>query len=130
MTRKIDIEFGAEERLWRRIAYDGVKRGRVLPNSLRFQISVVRERYGQKDNVVTGKWNGIAEINAQTACDAGAVGNVRAVCVDDPNDIEPGHALIALIAAPGLAVTEDDVRKARNELAKQMTIIVLPERIP
>jgi len=29
-----------------------------------------------------------------------------------------------------LAVTEDDVRKARNELAKQMTIIVLPERIP
>jgi len=129
MKRTPDIEFACDERLWRRVGAKEVVADRVRSNSLRLQISVVREKYGDIKNVPLEERNGVAEIDAQTACNIGTARNVRAVCVDEPSLREPGHALIALVAAPGLEVSQNDNNDARAALARHMKIRVKPQRI-
>ncbi|MCL2825472.1 MAG: hypothetical protein FWD57_15885 [Polyangiaceae bacterium] len=129
-NRQPDIEFGADELLWRRIeAKDLDCDGVVKANSLRLQVSVVRQKYGDIQNVPHLKWNGVAVIAAQTACNTETTGHVRVVCVDDPNTDEPGHALIAFVAGPGSAVSEAEVTKTRAALAELMRIAVPPQRV-
>src|SRR5690606_6772899 len=70
MTNKrlVDLVFGEDEKLWRRIERKQVTRDkRVKASALRLQISVVREKYGAQATVTEGKFNGIAEITASRA---------------------------------------------------------------
>lgn len=111
MTRPMDLEFGPGERLWRRVEVGHVRAGTVKANALRLQISVVREKYGCLESVPQGKWNGVAETTAGTAF---AVSNqpVYVVCVDDPTPAEQGHALVAMVVAPGQPVTQEPYPRA------------------
>lgn len=131
MTNKrlVDLVFGEDEKLWRRIERKQVTRDkRVKASALRLQISVVREKYGAQATVTEGKFNGIAEITASRAAQV-VNGAVRAVCVDEPHDTNPGNALIAFVATPGEAVSEDLVNATRALLAERFTIVVDPQPV-
>ena len=126
MTRRIDVRFRSDERLWRRFDVRGLTREEKLDDaSLRLQISVFREAFARRDDVPQGKWNGIAETTAGEAASL-SHGAVSIVCVDDPHPGSDGHALLAIVAKPGSIVSRDDVEKLRRKLATSMRVVVLP----
>jgi hypothetical protein len=111
-TRPHDLAFAPEEKLWRRVEVSQVRGDEVRPNSLRLQISTVRERHGTRESVPSGKWNGVAETVAGgvVALDCGAI---SLVCVDDPCEEIPGHALVAMVVILAIEPREPkDRRKA------------------
>src|SRR5690348_4905294 len=98
MTRPVDIDFGAREKLWRRIEKKQIKTsdGKLKPSSLRLQVSVVRQKHGTQDSVTDDKYNGVAEIEAGNSHGL-KLDELETVVVDEPlNDI-PGHTLIAIV---------------------------------
>jgi hypothetical protein len=101
--------------------------GKLKPGSLRLQVSVVRERHGLQASVTEGKFNGVYVLTAQQAVDASA-GAVQVVCVDEPELEQPGHALVALVAAPGAKVPEDAVGLVRSNLAQVFTCVTPPTK--
>ena len=127
MARPHDVSFGNQERLWRRVKKSDLraKPPQIRGTSLRLQISVVRERHGNRDTVATGDRNGVAEAFAGEVA-AVCEGAVRVACVDDPDDADPGHSLIALVATPGDAVSEESINAARAQIALAMTVVVSP----
>jgi hypothetical protein len=128
VPRKHDVAFGRNERLWRRVGKgDLLASGKVRPGSLRLQISVVRERHGKREDAPTADRPGVAECVASAVVISGEQFHaVEAVCVDDPLDDTPGHALIAVIAPPGEAVSDADVSALRQQLALQLHVVVPP----
>ncbi len=128
MRRRVDPSFGTAEELWRRIETDDVGKtdGTLKPQRLRLQVSTVRQRYGEVGHVTHGKWNGIATTTAgSVAClNADALG---VVCVDEPTDEEPGHALIALVAAPGNDVAQESINALRAKVAKTFSVTQDPK---
>jgi hypothetical protein len=128
MSRPVDLEFGAEEKLWRGIEVAQVSKDRVRPNALRLQVSVVREKHGSRDSVHHDKFNGVAEITASEAVTL-SEGALQLVCVDDPQEDLPGHSLIAFVAAPGSSVPEDTKHALRGKLARSLRIVELPTKM-
>ena len=128
-TRKHDVSFSASEKLWRRIELDEVvkKDNKVKPSSLRLQVSVVRERYGNKDGVCDARRNGIAEIGAKDAADI-SCGAVKLICVDDPSQADDGHALIAFVSHPGDEVSPNELEATRKMLATKLNIVLAPKK--
>ncbi len=127
--RPIDLEFAVDERLWRRIEVNHIdKQSRVKANALRLQVSVVRDRYGTLERVPSGKFNGVAETTAG-AVSSVTEGQVRVVCIDEPTDIEPGHALIAFVVAPGEQAPAEVVNATRMRLASGMRVVRAPSRV-
>ena len=128
--RDVDPQFELNEKLWRRIEKRNVfaEGGGLKPSSLRFQISVDREKYGTPDDVCSGKFNGIAEVEA---CRAAAIidGTLRFACVDDPGDGSPAHALIAVVQDPGGPAGKDIVDALRDRLAGEFSIIQEPRAV-
>ncbi len=125
MPRQHDLTFGRDEKVWRRIEAGQVRGTEVKASALRLQISIVRERYGARESVTAGKWNGVAETSAGevTALDCGAI---NVVCVDDPSEEIPGHALVAMVVKPGDTATQDLVNAARAKIAGLLRIVVAP----
>lgn len=124
--REIDLSFGAEERLWRSIDIDGaMANSKVRPRALRLQVSIVRERYGTKYQSILGKFNGIAEITASEASSISCQ-DVKSACIDDPNQENPGHALIAFFSEPGKDISKEMLQQARFLLASKMVIVQQP----
>jgi hypothetical protein len=128
MLRQVDVQFDANEKLWRRVEAKAVfADGRLKPSALRLQVSVIRERHGDVNTVPRGKWNGVFEIAAQQVV-AGSGSIVAVSCVDDPNDEEPGHALLAFNCAPGAAVSGEDIEARRVILANNFVVVQPPTK--
>lgn len=127
MSRQVDLAFGAEEKLWRRIEQRNVaKRDRsIKPNSLRLQISVVREKHANRESVCHDKFNGIAETTAGEVASL-FEGPITVVCIDEPTKDNDGHALIAMVLAPGDSLSDDQETDLRIRLAKSMKVVVDP----
>jgi hypothetical protein len=51
---------------------------------------------------------------------------VRVVCVDDPNDANAGHTLLALVAPPGEDVSQETINAAREQVALKFRVVVAP----
>jgi hypothetical protein len=128
MPRQVDVQFDANERLWRRVEAKAVfSDGRLKPSALRLQVSVVRERHGDLKSVPHGKWNGVYEVTAQNVV-ASESSVITVACVDDPNDQEPGHALLAFNCIPGVVVCGEDVETRRVILANNFTVLQAPTK--
>jgi hypothetical protein len=126
--RNSDLAFGVAEALWRRVELKDIDgTGAVKPNKLRLQISVVRERYGERDHATWEKWNGVAEASAGVVA-AVVQENIKVACVDEPDEMNPGHALIAMIVQPGDPAPEEMVNAARVILASKMKVVVAPTK--
>jgi len=128
VARDIDVPFGHGERLWRRVEVGDIAGDRIKPGRLRLQISVVRGNHGTQASVPRDKWNGVFETLAHLAVEPSS-GSLKIVCVDDPNDQEPGHALLAFVACPGSTVTPADVSAVRAMLSQRFTCIESPSKI-
>lgn len=136
MGREIDLEFGVEEALWRRIELKdvsteqnaGVTKEVVKPNKLRLQISTVRAKHGNLESVPYEKWNGVAEARAGLVA-AITHGPIEVACIDEPTKEDAGHALIAMFVKPGGQASMDEINAARMALAKTMTIVVKPTKV-
>lgn len=126
--RPVDPNFDQDEALWRRIDASGVRGSdnQVKPSSLRLQISVVRARYGKLEDAPLGKFNGVAEATAGAVASV-AHGDVRIVCVDEPREDAPGHALIALVVEPGKNAPQDALNAARQGVALKMKMVIDPK---
>ena len=128
MPRPVDVQFAANEKLWRRVAAKAVfADGRLKPSALRLQVSVVRERHGEVSTVPRGKWNGVYETTAQNVV-AGDGSIIAVSCVDDPNDEEPGHALLAFNCDPGAAVRDEEIEARRAILAGKFFVLQSPSK--
>jgi hypothetical protein len=126
MPRSVDVQFDANEKLWRRVEAKSVfADGRLKPSALRLQVSVVRERHGDVNSVRHGKWNGVYEVTAQNVV-AGDDSIIDVSCVDDPNEQEPGHALLAFNCVPGAVVNGEEVEARRVILANNFTVLQAP----
>lgn len=127
LTRKVDICFQPDERLSRRLAADQVfADGRVRPQALRLQISVDRSSKPASPAPAPPKFNGLAEITVAMTRQA-CTPLVRTVCVDDPQNDNDAHALIAVITDHAGGVDED-VLVVRAKIANSMTIITPPRK--
>jgi hypothetical protein len=117
--RDIDPSFARDELLWRRIEKGDVRKDKTLkPQAFRLQVSLVRERHGNTDQVCDGKFNGIAEAKAAEV-QAIKFGLVRVECVDEPttHDNGQGHCLAAVVLTPGDEAPLDVKLAARSEFA-------------
>ena len=127
MTKRLpDLTFDTNERIWRRVGKSDLRGGgAVKGNSLRLQISVIRERYGARESVPEGKRNGVAETEASDMTGI-CKDAIRVVCVDDPTETEPGHALVALVVSPGDLASQDCINAAREMIAGKFRLVVVP----
>lgn len=132
--RPIDITFAPDERLWRAVEKGKVTKDktRVLPNSIRLQISVARSGKGRGTMEAAfnpdapPKFNGIAEILVSQARSA-SNDRIRVVCVDEPTVQCEEHALIAFTtdAVPG-TLTDAEVNVVRDEIAELFRVVKPP----
>lgn len=127
MTRReVDLEFGSNEKLWRRIERGDLNANKLLKgNRLRLQVSVVREKHGVRDSVPKDKWNGIAEATAATVAGL-AADTLRVECVDEPLAEEQGHALVAMVLRPGDALDQHALPELRLRLAQAFQVVLVP----
>jgi hypothetical protein len=132
MSRKVDIEFGPTEMLYRAIKPEALDaRGKLKAQKLKLQISVARAKYGPPEaclNRNDPKANGVMEVDASDA-DNLQEGPARTVVVDEPLPNHEAHALIAIVAAPGSAPTDENLVHLRAVLAGRMRVCVPPTKI-
>lgn len=119
------LAFDADERLYRTIAADQLKNGKVKPNALRPQFSVQRSRFaGEPQDVQTqGKFTGIAAITVAKVRELkGEVLNIH--CIYEPSQENEAHSLIALSTdVPfGTAGVEEDFEVVRAAIAGLMDV--------
>lgn len=127
VPRQVDLEFGHEEKLWRRIERGDLDaQKRLKAQRFRLQISVVREKHGTRESATFDKWNGIAEATAASVAGL-SVSSVRVECVDEPlPDGGDGHALIAMILTPGVPLDPHAIGALRLKLAEAFTVALPP----
>lgn len=128
MSRPIDLSFGVGERLWRRIETGHVSDTSVKPNAIRLQVSVTREKYGTRELVCQGKFNGIAETTAGDVAGL-SQGQLQIVCVDEPVMDNEAHALIAMVLAPGIPEELGAVNILRALVARKFQIVLKPTKV-
>jgi hypothetical protein len=126
-----DLAFDPTEALYRTVAKEQLhpKTGKVKPNALRPQFSVVRSAHvGTAENVpARNKFNGVAQITvAQVRSIRGS--HITPHCVYEPLKEDESHSLIALVTevAAGTSLDED-FEKVRAAIANAMTVPRLPQ---
>lgn len=128
-VREIDPSFTSTERLWRRIERGHVRReGSKLvckPSAFRLQVSVVREKHGQRETVCEGKFNGIAETTVDCVA-AWTHGAATVAFVDEPTKEQAGHALVAVVAAPDAAVAPECEESFREAMRHRFGVATEP----
>ncbi|HXX65572.1 MAG TPA: hypothetical protein VEK07_00205 [Polyangiaceae bacterium] len=127
MPRPPDLAFGTNEKLWRRVGKKDVKHPHVKGNSLRLQVSVTREKHGKREAVPNADKPGVAEALAQSVVEI-EKDAIAVVCVDDPTDENPGHALIAMVVDPGDETSQECINAAREALALKFQVVVDPRQ--
>lgn len=127
--REIDPAFAAAERVWRRLEKRNaqIDDGRWIckPSAFRLQVSLRREKHGSQDGLTFGKFNGIAESTVGELATIRA-GKAFAVCVDDPQREDEGHALAALVMRPDDELEGSEKNALRELLCKIFRVIVPP----
>ncbi|MGD0679674.1 MAG: hypothetical protein ABSC94_30170 [Polyangiaceae bacterium] len=94
-------------------------------NAVKLPLSVVRERHGKRESVPNQAKRGIAEATASSVV-ALVHDAIGVVCVDDPDDEEPGHALVAMVVTPGDAASQEMINVAREMLALKFRVVLDP----
>lgn len=135
MTRKVDVNFATNERLFRSVAKDAMDAGgKVKAQKLRLQISVAREKYGPAQRCVNPSYphiNGIVSIEAGQAHGLMAkdITTASATVVDEPLPDQDEHALISLVAVPGTIASDEETDKVRAAVAAKMIVHTAPTKV-